>query len=327
MLFHFRLKGSEPMKTHLGVALLTIGMPALLSAIELRPDTVKAWDDYVRAADSRMQARLAAGRHFLWSDEAPDRIARLRRGEIVYAPVAGRGTHRVPNGLIHDWIGAVFVPGATLDDLFAVVHDYERYKDIYKPVVTESKPLACTDADQKFSMVWHTRVLWIDAAMQGEYEAHDTLVDERRGYNINHATGIREIESYGSRGQHMLPPGQGEGFMWGLHSIARYEQRDGGVYFELEALALTRDIPASLAWMVNPVINRLSIRSLSTTLRQTRDAVAAVSREPNRVISCAASGRGLTLGRLQAYPPVVNGQRALNEDRTAEEGHAQSGQR
>jgi len=37
-------------------------------------------------------------------------------------------------------------------------------------------------------------------------------------------------------------------------SMARLEERDGGVYLKLEALALTRNIPASVAWMVNPVV-------------------------------------------------------------------------
>jgi len=45
------------------------------------------------------------------------------------------------------------------------------------------------------------------------------------------------------------------------------------VYLELEAMALTRDIPASLAWVIAPAVSHLSINSLTTTLRQTRDAV------------------------------------------------------
>jgi hypothetical protein len=32
-----------------------------------------------------------------------------------------------------------------------------------------------------------------------------------------------------------------------LQSIARREERDGGVYVELEAIGLTRDIPVSLS--------------------------------------------------------------------------------
>jgi hypothetical protein len=278
--------------------LLAAGVPGLLSAIELQPDTLKAWDDYIRNADLRMQSRLDGQQPFLWMDEAPDRRARLLRGEVLIEPVIGRGTQNVPNGLIHNWIGAAFIPNATIAGLFAVVHDYARYKEIYKPVVADSKVLACTEADQKFSMVWQKRVIFVNAAIEGQYEAHDVVVSGRRGYNIANTTRMQEIEEYGQNGEHLLAPGQGNGFMWRLHSIARYEERDGGVYFELEGIALTRDIPPALRWMVNPVVNRLSISSLETTLRETRDAVNALERRPERLASCPVEAPGSATRKL-----------------------------
>jgi len=36
---------------------------------------------------------------------------------------------------------------------FAVVHDYDRYKDFYKPTVIESKLVGRTGEDYEFSMV------------------------------------------------------------------------------------------------------------------------------------------------------------------------------
>jgi len=32
----------------------------------------------------------------------------------------------VPNGLVHDWVGAAFIPNATLEIVLSVVHDYDR---------------------------------------------------------------------------------------------------------------------------------------------------------------------------------------------------------
>jgi hypothetical protein len=272
--------------------LLLVSVPGLSGAAQLRPDTLQAWDDYVRSADLRMQARLNGQQPFLWTDETSDRRARLQRGEVLIEPVSGRGAQSVAGGLIHDWIGAAFIPNATVEQLLAVVHDYGRYKEFYKPVVADSKVLVCTETDQQFSMVWEKRVLFIDAAVQGQYEAHDFAAGGRRGYNIANTTKMQEIEDYGRDSEHLLPPGQGIGFMWRLHSIARYEERDGGVYFELEALALTRDIPSGLRWMVNPVVNRLSISSLATSLRETRDAVSSLDQRPERLASCAIGNRG-----------------------------------
>jgi hypothetical protein len=238
-----------------------------------------------------MQARVEGQGAFLWVDEAPDRRTRLQRGEVLAAPVIGRGTQIVPNGLIHDWIGAIFIPNATPARLLAVVHDFDRYKEFYKPVVVDSKVLGCTENDQRFSMVWQRRVLLVNASVQGQYEAHDFAVDERHGYSITATTRVQEIESYGHSGEHVLPPGQGNGFLWRLHSIVRYQERDGGLYLELEAIALTRDIPASLRWVVKPLVNRLSIASLTTSLRQTRDAVNSQAGVPDRFAVCTGSGR------------------------------------
>ncbi len=271
-------------------ALLAAGVPGLLSAIELQPGTLKAWDAYILNADSRMHSRLDGELPFSWTDEAPGRRLRLRRGEILFAPLTGRGTQSVAGGLIHHWIGATFIPNATIEGLLAVVHDYNRYKEFYKPVVADSKVLACTETDQKFSMVWQHKILFVNAAIEGQYQAHDFALDGRRGYSIANTTMVREIESYGQNDERFLAPGQGNGFIWRMHSIARYEERDGGVYLELEAIALTRDIPLSLRWMVNPVVNHLSIDSLVTSLRQTRDAVDSLTRRPEQLISCRTGG-------------------------------------
>ncbi len=271
----------------LGLAGVVAALPGPVGAAELQKDTLKAWDEYVRNADARIRARLSAGRPFLWADESPDRILRLRRGEIVVAPVVGHGTRSVPHALVHDWIGAAFLPNATLEGLLSVIHDYDRYKDFYKPVVADSKAIANTGAGQKFTMTWRHRVLFIDAAVEGQYEAHDTSLGGRRGYNIAGTTQVREIQDYGQSGEKLLPAGEGSGYIWRLHSIARYEERDGGVYLELEAIALTRDIPLSLAWLVSPVVHRLSINSLTTTLAETRDAVRS---NPELVASCSVHG-------------------------------------
>ena len=259
----------------LAVALLVAGVPAVANAVELQRTTVDAWREYVRGAAARMQARLNGNRPFLWMDEAPDRALRVQRGETVVAPLVGHGTCTVPNGLIHDWIGAVFVPNATIDRLLGVVHDYDRYKNVYKPVVVDSQSLDAGKAEQDFSMVWQRHVLFVTAAMRGRYRAHDVMVDAHRGYSVVETTSLQQIEEYGRPGEHLLPPDTGLGFIWRIHSISRYEERDGGVYLEIEAMVLSRDIPSSLRWMVNPVVNHLSVNSLTTTLQQTREAVGS----------------------------------------------------
>jgi len=255
----------------------------MAGAIELDGSTVDAWREYVAGARARMGARLDAEQPFLWVDDVPGRTARVRRGEIVVAPQVGQGTRDVPQGLIHDWIGAAFIPSATIETLQAVVHDYDRYKQIYRPVVIASKALACDTDAREFSMTWRHRVLFVNVALQGRYEAREFSVGPHRGYTVVDATDVQQIEDYGKPSEHRLPADTGSGFIWRLHSITRYEERDGGVYLEIQAMALTRNIPPSLRWLVTPVVNHLSINSLTTTLRQTRQAVQDSQLTPEQI--------------------------------------------
>lgn len=257
------------------VLLWAVASPALLRAAELSSEQLKAWNEYIAGADGRVSTQLQAGGPFLWSDQAADRGARLRQGEIVALPLADHGTKDIPNGLIHDWFGAIFIPNATIASVLAVVHDYDHYKDYYAPTVVASKNLNCESPDQEFSMLWRRKILFVNAALKAQYRARDFEVNERRWYSIAGTTRVQEIENYGHSGERLLPPDQGSGFLWRLHSIVRYEERDGGVYVELEAIGLTRDIPSSLRWLVSPIVDRLSKNSVITSLRQTRDAVRA----------------------------------------------------
>ena len=271
---------------------LATGAGQTIRAAELQPATLTAWNAYVEEADSHAQERASGRLPFFWMDESPERAARVRRGEVIVAPLVGHGSESVPHGLIHDWIGAIFIPGATIDQVSAVIHDYNDYQRMYRPVVASSKELECTGDTQEFQMVWQRKVLFVSAAMQGHYHAHDVMLDSHRGYSIADAVEVREIQRYGHDDERLLPPGTGNGFIWRIRSIARYEERDGGVYMELEALALTRDIPASLAWMVNPVVNHLSVNSLTTTLRQTRDAVNSSQHPAEPFVSTPVRVRG-----------------------------------
>ena len=260
------------------------------NAVELTRATLDAWNDYVHASDQRMQERLKNGATFFWVDEAAGREARVLRGDVVIEPMTDRGVRETQGGLIHHWIGAVFIPNSKLADLLGVVHDYDNYGAVYKPVVTASQTIGCGDTEQDFAMTWQRRVLFVNAAMEGHYHSHDFTVSDERGYNITASTRVQEIQNYGHAGQRLLPAGTGNGFVWQMHSIARYEERNGGVLLELEVLALTRDVPEGLRWLVNPMMNKLSVNSLTSTLRQTREAVNA--KEGNtHAIGCMAARR------------------------------------
>ena len=71
--------------------------------------------------------------------------ARLRQGSVLIEGVTttdGGKEISIPDGLVHHWIGLVFVPGATVDSAVALLQDYDRHAEIYKPAVARSRLLA-----------------------------------------------------------------------------------------------------------------------------------------------------------------------------------------
>jgi hypothetical protein len=267
---------------------LLVCVAALSNAAELKEETLEAWNEYIRAADSHMQERLQADKHFLWIDEAPDRGRQTAAGEILVSAVVPHNPRRVPSGLIHHWIGAAFIPNAKLDDVFAVVRDYSRYKQVYKPAVIDAKPVRQAGTHDTFSMLLLNKAVLKRTALESDYESSYYQLDAKRWYSVSSATRVQEIEDYGQPSERKLPLDEGGGYIWRLHSISRFEERDGGVYVELEAVALSRDIPVSLRWIVDPVVRRVSRDALLTSLRQTSNAVSSVSGVSNSTVKQAA---------------------------------------
>lgn len=287
-----------------GAAGFCVGVLAILTGVpifpaELKPETVQAWDNYVDAVNARNRKHLVPGNSFLSIDETPDETARLRAGSII---VSASGPHvpmNVPSGLIHDWVGAAFIPNVTIPDVLRVVRDYKRYKDVYHPNVVDSVPIAVSDREDRFSLLLMNRSVVGRTALDSDYQCWYTRVDDRHWYSISEAKRIREVADYGTASQHALPQDKGTGLIWRLYSIARYEERDGGVYVEVEAIALSRDIPSSLRWLIDPIVRRISRSSLATSLQQTEDAVLSgtnslsrSSASPANVPATRTSGAG-----------------------------------
>ena len=273
-----RPRGSKPggRTPWFTASLLMIFGPALYSAAELHPETLAAWNHYIEQAKSQMTSRLDPGSHFLWLDEVSARACRVRSGEILVAPVNGCGRTEVPNGLIHDWIGAAFFPDTTVEKVFSTVGDYGCYKEFYAPTVIDARLLARDGRESSFSMRWLKKALFKTIVMEGDYKACYIRRNEKSRYGFVWSTRIQEVVNNGHMSELKLAPERGSGFIWRLFSISRFEERDGGVYVELEAMALSRCVPAGLGWLVNPVVHRLSQSALITSLGQTREAVKSL---------------------------------------------------
>ena len=201
----------------------------------------------------------------------------LHNGEIVVAPVTRQNPMKVADGLIHHWVGAMFVPNCKLDDMIEVTRDYDRYKDFYRPSVIESKMIARNNSDDRFSMLIVNKALFLNSALDADYHTTIVRLDDRRFYSISRTTRVQEVEEYGEPGEYRKPEGEGSGYIWRLYSIARLQQSDDGVYVEIEAIALSRQIPAAVRFLSDPVVRRVSRNSLLTSLQKTAEAVGGNS--------------------------------------------------
>jgi hypothetical protein len=244
-----------------------------LHAAQLRHETVSAWDRYVQSVDAAMQARLRRGNPFLWIDEGPDRRQQLRAGEILVTGVGAPNPKTVPSGLIHHWIGAAFFPNAKCEDVLSVVRDYVRHKDYYNPTVIDSHTIQQTSGMDRFSMLLMNKALFLKTALESEYESSYAPAGSHKWYSIATAVRVQEVEDYGQASERKLPTDAGSGYVWRVHSITRYEEADGGVYVEMEAMALSRDISAAVRWMVEPIVRRVAKAAMVTSFRQTLGAV------------------------------------------------------
>lgn len=235
---------------------------------ELQPATVQAFDSYIRAAEAGMKS--SGG--FLWVDRDPARAGQLRAGQVLSQPWGERAETSIPDGLVHDWVGAAFIPGATLDKTLALVQDYNRHETIY-PEVIDSKLLSRDDGNYRvYLRLLKKKVLTV--VLNTEHEVRYTRVDARHAASRSYSTRIAEVENAGKADERELPPGRDHGFLWRLYSYWRFVEQDGGVYLECRAISLTRAVPRGLGWLIEPIIRNLPRESLAGTLRATRDAMA-----------------------------------------------------
>src|SRR6266849_4423610 len=262
--------------------------PGSAGAAELKQETAEAFNQYVRMTEDRMTEGMRDGRTFLWVDSFPelqrDKLyIQLRQGAIVIEQLETLEKEkriRVPNGLIHHWIALGFVPGVTLGQVLALMQDYDHHEEVYKPDVLRSRLL---NADGNYFKVYLRlrQKAIITAVFNAEFDVSYFPLDENRANSRSYSTRIAELENPDRSDEREKPVGNDLGFLWRLYSYWRFQEKDGGVYVQLESVALSRSVPVLLAWVVNPLLKSIPREYLSRFLISTRAALtnksAAVS--------------------------------------------------
>jgi hypothetical protein len=257
-----------------------LAAPGPAQAAELKPEALAGFDRYVRLTEQRMQTELQPGAAFLWVDGLPaarrnNAHAQLQRGEVVASRLETRdssGDLRVPGALIHHWVGTVFIPGASLQQVLTLLKDYDHHAVYFRPEVAKSKTLEHAGEDFKVYLRL-TRKKIVAVVLDTEYEVHYEQLDAVRAQSRSYSTRIAEVAHAGESSERQMPPGKDNGFLWRLHSYWRFVETGRGVFVQCEAVSLTRDIPTGLHWLIAPFIESIPKESLEFTLRSTRAAV------------------------------------------------------
>ena len=247
---------------------------------KLHAETVAAFDRYMHLTEERNEAELKRGSALLWIDslaeaQRSDAYAALKRSEVQIHQLTSldQGNPIVcPGGMIHHWVGVVFIPGAKLDDVLGVLEDYDHQSTIYSPDVERSK-IESHDGDHFRVFLRFRRHKVITVVLDTEHDIRYFHDAPGHAHSRSSAVRIAEVENPGKSDEHEKQPGDDGGFLWRMETWWRMEERDGGVYVQSEAASLTRDIPTGLGWLVGPFVTSIPKETLVFTLEATRKAV------------------------------------------------------
>jgi hypothetical protein len=207
------------MRSRIRTAAATISLAWMLAATaparsaELKPETLAAFDHYVRQAEQRMDEELGPNTFLLPDAQLPERrdtaYQRLRHGEMIVERLnKGSEETKVPHGLIHHWAGIVFISGATVEQTLALIQDYDHHQDVYSPEVMRSR-LVRRQGDTYHIFLCLRKHKVTTVVLESEYDVHFVRLDAHRAYSRSHST--RRVENPGGRSEHERPPANDHG--------------------------------------------------------------------------------------------------------------------
>jgi hypothetical protein len=243
----------------------------------LRPESLVAWEAYVRAADARRARETVDAATFLSTRTAADsarRLRDLRAGRIVTESVteraaAGGGSDlEVPHALVHHWRGTVFLPGATVEDLDRRLRDGEpgtRQPDVLVARVLSRR------GDSLRLLLRVRREKFLTVVYDTEHAVTFRRHSDRRLSTASVADRIVEIDGAGTPAERPRAAADDRGFLWRWNAYWRYEQVEGGVIAECESISLSRTVPAVVRLLAGRMIRATARESVEQTLRTFRD--------------------------------------------------------
>jgi hypothetical protein len=252
--------------------LILAAVPGCLAA-EPAPAAVSAYDSYISTVEARLAQQHSSPIGFIFPvTPAAHSEVRLRQGELIIEQITPSSNADLPGAMIYHWRGTAFAPGAKAADFERLMKNFDAYPQKFSPQVLQSKILSQQGGIFKVIMRVRQKHI-ITVVMDIAYDVTFARLDPLRGYSISRSTQISEIDSPGTDHERALSPSDEHGFLWRLYTYWTYEERDGGLYMQIESVSLTRSIPTGLGWVIGPFVESVPRESLEFTLRSTCNAL------------------------------------------------------
>jgi hypothetical protein len=248
------------------IVLVFLAAPACIVA-EPPAAAVSAFNSYIGRVESRLAGQHLSQKGFIASVTSDGQSeARLRRGDLIIERLTPSTGAEMPGAMLHDWRGTAFAAGATAADFERLMRNFNAYPELFSPQVVQAKILSQQGDHFEAKMRVRQRHV-ITVVLDTTYDIDFGRLDARRGYSISRSTKISEIDSPGTGTERALKPNEEHGFLWRLNTYWSYEERDGGLYMQIESVSLTRSIPTGLGWAIGPFVESVPRESLQFTLQ------------------------------------------------------------
>jgi hypothetical protein len=259
------------------LTVVAIAAPERSRAVEPTAAAVAGFNAYMAALELRVSRQHQSQDNFVASVLSdPNNRARLKRGEPILEKLTPADGPELPGAMLHHWRGTAFVPGAKVADFERLMEDFPGYTKSFAPQIVRSKVLGRRDDPGRTTIQTEMRVKQhhvITVVMDIAYDVEFARLDPQHGYSISHGMQIKEIADAGTKDEHALSGSEEHGYLWRLDTYWSYEEREGGLYMQIESVSLTRAIPAGLGWALKPFIESVPRESLEFTLQSASNAL------------------------------------------------------
>jgi hypothetical protein len=249
-----------------GWIILAVSPGAMVADPE--PAAVSGFNAYISQVEARLAGQHRSPQEFL----PPVDSARLHQGELIVDRLSPANGGDLPAAMLHHWRGTAFAAGAKAADFERLMRDFNAYPQRYSPQVMSATVISQNDDHFQATMRVRQKHV-ITVVMDTTYDIVFRRLDAKHGYSISRSTRVSEIDSPGSSKERVLGSSEEHGFLWRMNTYWSYEERDDGLYMQIESVTLTRSIPVGLGWAVGPFVESVPRESLEFTLRATCEAL------------------------------------------------------